>query len=310
MPLALRPLGSATSHLDAILDDMERAWREAGQPQSIRPQLEQKRDEICQGKVRGVMAFDEERPVGLAWTELPHGNYGSILLHSLRPEYRPRLAESCVRAGILDNLILELVQLRPGDEYRRAFVGLGLPEKQRQKMVFRLDHLPRSPEIPTEISLEPLSIKHAESAGKISHAAHEISGDLEGYPDFASPAACAALQERIFQGLFGEVVRPASLLAWYQGEPAGLCLVVAIPGWGYERVAWVLDMVVQPGLQSRGIGRTMLQQSLQGIAAANIPVAGLAVTSDNPSALHLYEKVGFQAVQQFYEYIGPMGKNG
>ena len=308
MPLALRPLDSAAAHLEVILDDMERAWQETGQPQSIRPQLEQKREEIRQGKVRGVMAFDEEQPVGLAWTELPHGEYGNILLHTFQPEHRLELAESCVRAGLLDNLILELVQLRPGDEYRRAFVGLGLREKLRQKMIFRLDQRPQPPEGPADLSFEPLTIEHAEIAGTISHAAHEISKDLEGYPDFTSPAACAALQKKIFQGLFGEVVRPASLLARYQNEPAGLCLVVAIPGWGYERVAWVLDLVVRPELQRRGIGRTMLQQSLQGLVAANIPVAGLAVTLDNPSAERLYEKVGFQTVQQFYEYIGPMAR--
>jgi GNAT superfamily N-acetyltransferase len=308
MSLSFRPLNTAAAHLDVILADMECAWKESGRPQSIRPQLELKKEEIRQKKVRGTMAFENGQPVGLAWTELPHGNYGSILLHTLRPEHRTTLAQVCVRSGLMNNLILELIQLRPGNEYRQAFVRMGLPEKLRQKMALPLNPVPQVPEIPPEVSFEPLGLEHSGIAGQISHAAHEVSRDLEGYPDFESPATCAALQQRILQGLFGEVVRPASLFARYLGGPAGVCLVVGIPGWGYPKVAWLLDMVVRPELHGRGLGRIMLRQCLQGVASAHIPIAGLAVTMSNRPALRLYEKTGFQPVEPFYEYIGPTGK--
>jgi ribosomal protein S18 acetylase RimI-like enzyme len=251
------------------------------------------------------MAFENGLPVGLAWTDLPHGNYGSILLHTLRPEHRAALAQVCVQQGLMNNLVLELIQLRPGNEYRQAFVSLGLPEKLRQKMALALSPVPQAPESPPEVSCEPLGLEHPEIAGQISHAAHAVSRDLAGYPDFESPATCAALLRRILQGLFGEVVRPASLFARYQGEPAGLCLVVGIPGWGYPKVAWLLDMVVRPDFHGRGLGRIMLRQCLQGIVSAHIPIAGLAVTMSNGPALRLYEKTGFQTVEPFYEYIGP-----
>jgi len=337
MPLSFRPLHTAVAQLDVILDDMERAWKETGRPQSIRPQLELKREEIRQRKVRGTMVFEGGQPAGLAWTDLPHGNYGSILLHTLGPEHRAALAQVCVQQGLMNNLVLELIQLRPGDEYRQAFVGMGLREKLRQKMALALEPGPQAPSAPehgptrtdtdspvpqapespggrgvwpSAPTFEPLGLEHSEIAGQISHAAHGVSQDLEGYPDFESPATCAALLRRILQGLFGEVVCPASLLARYQGEPAGVCLVVGIPGWGYPKVAWLLDMVVRPDFHGRGLGRIMLRQCLRGVASARIPITGLAVTMSNGPALRLYEKAGFQPVETFYEYIGPRTGEG
>ena len=312
MPLVLQPFPSSVPHLDVLLDDMERAWQESGRPESIRPHLDAKKEEIRQGKISGAIALEDGRPVGVVWTELPHGTYGSLLLHTLRPRVQAALAEESVRSGYLDNLVLELIQLQPGDEYRRVFGALGLEEKLRQKMALRLDQTPLppaappSPEAPPEVSLEPLTAEHAEISGAISYDAHEASKDLEGYADFSSPERRAALERKIFRGLFGTVIRPASLLLRYRGEPAGVCLIVGIPGWGFRQVAWVLDMAVRPELQGQGLGRLMFRECLQRITAARIPIAGLAVTLSNGHAIRLYEKIGFQPIEQFYEYVGPV----
>ncbi|MDP6354012.1 MAG: GNAT family N-acetyltransferase [Planctomycetota bacterium] len=298
------PIASSLSSIDVIFDDMELAWKEAGRPpDGFREQLENKKKELGGEESSGILMFDGERPVGAAWVDLPHGNYGSLLMHTTQPEYRAGLAQECVDRGMMSDVILELIQFRPGDEFRDAFKAAGLEEKFRQKMAYPLDPPPPAPELPSDITMEPLAVEHAEMAGRISHAAHDISKDLEGYHDFVSPESRAGLERRIFSGMFGPVITQASLFVRYRGEPAGVCLVVGIPGWGYDQVAWILDMAIRPGLQGHGIGRTMMQQSLCGMASAGIPIAGLAVTVDNGHAVRMYEKVGFHVVEQFYEYV-------
>jgi ribosomal protein S18 acetylase RimI-like enzyme len=298
------PIASSLSSLDVIFDDMELAWKEVGRPpDGFREQLDKKKEEFCGEESEGILMFDGERPVGAAWVDLPHGNYGSLLMHTTGTEYRAGLAQECVDQGLMAGVILELIQFRPGDEFRDAFKSAGLDEKFRQKMAYTLDPPPPLPKLPPDITMEPLAVEHAEMVGRISHAAHDISKDLEGYHDFVSPESRAELERRIFSGMFGSVITEASLFVRYRGEPAGTCLVVGIPGWGYDQVAWILDMAVRPGLQGHGIGRAMMQQSLYGMGSAGVPIAGLAVTVDNGHAVRMYEKVGFEVVEQFYEFV-------
>jgi ribosomal protein S18 acetylase RimI-like enzyme len=302
--MSFSPIASSLSSIDVIFDDIELAWKEAGRPpDGFREQLEKRKEELEKEGSKGILMFDGEQPIGAAWVDLPHGNYGSILMHTMQPEYRAELVRECVDQGMMADAVLELIQFRPGNEFRDAFKKAGLDEKYRQKMAYPLDPPPPKPKLPPDITMEPLAVEHAEIVGRISHAAHDISKDLEGYHDFVSPESRAELERRIFSGMFGSVITEASLFVRYRGEPAGVCLVVGIPGWGYDRVAWILDMAIRPGLQGHGIGRAMMQQSLHGMASAGVPIAGLAVTVDNGHAVRMYEKVGFQVVEQFYEYV-------
>lgn len=272
---------------------------------TIRTQLEKRKPDIHEGNLPGLMAFEKEKPVGMGWVDLPHRPYGSVLLYAARPEHRGPLAGAFADQGLLDETIIELTQFHPGEEYRQAFLRRGLVEKQRQKMGLGLEAFPDLPDLPPKVTLEPLSIEHAVIVGRISYAAHQVSKDLDGYPDFSSPEQRARLECEIFGGLFGEVIGPASLLVRLEGRPVGACLVVGLAGWGFPRVAWVLDMTIDPKYQGQGLGKQMLMHSLKGAAEDGVPVAGLAVTCDNTAARRLYEKMGFQALEQFYEYVGP-----
>lgn len=305
MSLSFQPLTSDIGHLDALFDDIERAWEKLGRPGSLRPHLKSKREDLVAGKMDGLIGLDDGQPAAVGWTDLPHGNYGTVVLHAVSPDDEVALGEGVVKAGLLNGRVLELVHFRTPDNYRHVFGKNGLKEHFRQKMAIGLAQIPPAPSLPEEVKIEQLEAEHADAAGEISHAAHATSKDLKGYPDFETPQRRADLERKIFSGLFGPVIRPASLLVRYRDEPAGSCLVVGLPGWGYDQVAWVLDMTIKPGLHGLGLGQAMLHASLRGIVEAGLPVAGLAVTKSNGHAVRLYEKTGFQVVDEFYEYVGP-----
>lgn len=306
MSLSFYPLASFIERLDVLFDDMDRAWKALGRPGSIRPHLESKREAIRRGQLCGLLGMEGGRPMAISWVDLPHGNYGTVLFHTLREQDQASVAEACVRAKLLDGRVVELAQFHPGEGYRKGLRKMGLQEHFRQKMALGLDQpLPSEPPLLPEANFEPLQAEHAEIISEISCAAHALSRDLEGYPDFATPPRRAALERAIFSGLFGQVLGRASLLLRYAGEPVGACLVVGLSGWGYERVAWVLDMTVRPDFHGKGLGRAMLIRSLRGMVEESVPIAGLAVTQTNRHAVRLYEKTGFKTVEQFYEYIWP-----
>jgi ribosomal protein S18 acetylase RimI-like enzyme len=305
MPLNFIPLSAGPDLLNPVFDDMERSWQEAGRPGSIRSQLESRKSLIQQATLRGLLALDRGQPCGMAWVDLPHGIYGSVLLHTLRPEHRTPLARAFIQSGFIDGAVVELVQFQPGEEFHQVFRALSMKEHLRQKMALELHRFSRSSPPPDGVRFHPLGMEHADLTGAISVAAHQQSRDLDGYPDFSTPQRRAALERSLFHGLYGPIIQPASRLLHYQNRPVGICLMVGLSGWGYPRVGWVLDMAVEPSFQGRGFGRALLEESLHGAVKAELPVVGLAVTLTNAAAIHLYEKVGFHVVERFHEYIGP-----
>jgi mycothiol synthase len=62
--------------------------------------------------------------------------------------------------------------------------------------------------------------------------------------------------------------------------------------WEAERAGYVDLLAVHPAHQRQGVGSILLQTAFAQIAAAGLREAQLAVASDNPRALALYERLG------------------
>jgi ribosomal protein S18 acetylase RimI-like enzyme len=62
-------------------------------------------------------------------------------------------------------------------------------------------------------------------------------------------------------------------------------------------LAFVMDVAVHPALQGRGLGRMLLAAAMEGLRDDGFLLVGLAVSAQSP-ALHLYESLGFHAVQR------------
>lgn len=57
--------------------------------------------------------------------------------------------------------------------------------------------------------------------------------------------------------------------------------------------AWVMDLAVSPKYRHQGVGRTLMESAEQYTREKGIHYLGLAVSSHNLHALHLYETLGF-----------------
>lgn len=57
--------------------------------------------------------------------------------------------------------------------------------------------------------------------------------------------------------------------------------------------AWVMDLAVLPKFRRQRIGETLMEAAEQYCKEQGIRYLGLAVSSHNLNALHLYEKLGF-----------------
>ncbi|MGI6119917.1 MAG: GNAT family N-acetyltransferase [Desulfosporosinus sp.] len=56
---------------------------------------------------------------------------------------------------------------------------------------------------------------------------------------------------------------------------------------------WIMDLAVLPEWRGKGVGRELLKAAENHSGKQGIPYLGLAVSSHNVGALHLYEQFGF-----------------
>jgi len=300
----VEPLLKHVDKLSLFFEDIVRCWDERGGGPGLREVLEQKQQEIQTQKISGIMAFKNTAPIGFSWVDLVSENYGNIVLHTFQDEECEALAESAIKEGLLKGRLLELIQFRPNDLYWKTFTRYGYRDNFRQRMGMELtEETVPSPSIPPDIGFEPMSSDHIPETCVISYEAHQISKDQEGYPDIQSVEKRIGLEKRVFSGLFGKVITPASVVMRFKGHIIGFIVNVEIQCWGYEKVPWIFDISIKPEYHGLGYGRLLLLHSLAILQEMGYPVVGLAVTLSNTHALSLYEKMGFQLVEQFYEFV-------
>ncbi len=58
------------------------------------------------------------------------------------------------------------------------------------------------------------------------------------------------------------------------------------------------SLAVDPKFRRNGIGTLLLEATIQKAEIMKIPYVGLLVDDDNPSALHLYQQIGFQFINK------------
>jgi ribosomal protein S18 acetylase RimI-like enzyme len=83
-------------------------------------------------------------------------------------------------------------------------------------------------------------------------------------------------------------------------------LIGFIAGDQRDNTAWVATVGVLPQFRNRGVGRALMETCESRFALARIR---LCVREGNFSAIHLYEKLGYQTVETWYQYYND-GANG
>ncbi len=64
-----------------------------------------------------------------------------------------------------------------------------------------------------------------------------------------------------------------------------------------------LAVAVEPGMEGRGIGSTMIRSVLDEAAGRGVPAVVLSARADNPAVL-LYERLGFEVVGEMVNRVG------
>lgn len=304
MSYSIKTLHEHFDLFEPILTDIERAWAELGNTNSLRNDFEPKFKLLETGGLRGLLLLHEEAPVGVAWFEVAEGDhYGSALFHCVDVGHRAALAQAFVETGWSKGFVFEIIQFESHFDFRDALIHFGLLEKERQRM--KMD-IPDSFNIQNGkpgITFEPLNDAPADIVGQISASAHGYRQKIEGYYDFANPENRAEMETKLRTDKYGKMVPSACRLLRLNGEPIGSITVIEMNAWGYDRIAWIMDVAIRPDMQGFGYGGDLVQRAIYGAKQAGIPAIGLGVTISNQGALKLYEKLGFVAFDYFVEFI-------
>jgi GNAT superfamily N-acetyltransferase len=94
--------------------------------------------------------------------------------------------------------------------------------------------------------------------------------------------------------------RGGFFVAYVDGAPVGCGAVRQIQGAEAE----IKRMYVAPALRSRGVGGLVLQALEAEARALGATRLVLETGERQPAAIHLYEKLGFQVIPPFGEYVG------
>jgi len=70
-------------------------------------------------------------------------------------------------------------------------------------------------------------------------------------------------------------------------------------------VGHTTQICVLPGYQGHGLGRMLMQSSVEALRAMKFRELTLTVTSENRSAVQLYEKLGFTTIRAFTAGVWP-----
>jgi ribosomal protein S18 acetylase RimI-like enzyme len=303
--ITYKPLKDSLDSLSDLIKSIEEYWKNAGYENDILPYLEDRIKDVKEGKAFGVVGFEIGNPqaVSLAWVTIPNSIYGTILLHSTKPEYQKDL--TTVIGGVLGHTICEIISFGAPDLYLDGFEQIGFRSKFRQRMGLKTEEMTNLEINIPEAKLYPLSPEQAESVGYMSCVSHLDRKDMEGYIDYSTPELCAKHKKELMLGKFGPMITGSSWYVTYKDKPAGSIMVLDIACWGYDHMGWIFDIALMPEFQGKGLGKLLIAEACKGIKAAGLPMLGLAVTYTNEKARLLYEKMGFLVYEDYYEVLGP-----
>ncbi len=251
--------------------------------------------EIADGSAHGVLLREAGRPVGLALWD-PSSPLGVIVeVAYLAPpsqrvaEFRALFRAVHEAAGPVAFAPGGLVGLSPDDE-AGLMRGLGFGRFARSEM-----------RLPPEAAARPRpddgfgrirSVRPEEDRAALSslhQRAYAGHFDQYLYQADADPRVDAELAvKELLGGRWGEFLPWASPVVEGEDGAAGAVLVVRAP---YGPL--IADVMVDPRLQGRGLGRRLMAEAIARLRERAESVIVLNVTEGNARAVALYERLGF-----------------
>jgi ribosomal protein S18 acetylase RimI-like enzyme len=300
--LELRQVDSRS--LDLLFQEESKHWREELH-WDYRSSIELIRKFIDSRALGGYVAFENGHPAGYGFYVLEDhkGLIGGLFASSQFPQAQiteKLLAEMMNALHVTPRLQRIEAQLMPfGSELNPSFLSRFFRLHARQFMLLRLSEAKLSNRpVSAGLRVEPWSDRAFESAARLIQLAYANHVDGEINDQYRSEAGGMKFLRNIvllpgcgqFMQEASFVVRPAT-----GDRLIGMVLTSTVA----ERVGHTTQLCVMPGYHGHGIGRQLMEHSIQALRRRNYDALSLTVTSVNRPAVDLYEHLGFRTIKTF-----------
>lgn len=290
--------------LDVLFQEEARHWREELHWDYL-PSIELIRKFIDSHSLSGFVALRDGRPAGYGFYVLEDhkGLIGGLFVSSEFPQAaitRELLGEMFGALHATPRLERIEAQLMPfGSELDPSFLSQYFRLHTRQFMLLRLAeaHLGAKP-LSSGLRMEPWSDRAFDSAARLIQLAYANHVDGEINDQYRSEAGgMKFLRNIVILPGCGQFLPEASFLVRPVGSDRliGMVLTSTVQ----DAVGHTTQICVMPGYQGHGIGRVLMEQSIQALRRRRYEWLSLTVTAVNSSAVELYEHLGFRTIKKF-----------
>jgi len=307
----LRQVHSKT--LDVLFQEEARHWRDELH-WDYRPSIDLIRKFIDSRSLNGFLALDNGRPAGYGFYVLEDhkGLVGGLFVsprYSQEELSRRLLTDTLTTLSGIPKLERVEAQLIPfGYQLDPVLTEYGFRLYMRQFMI-----APLAPTAGEALDIIPGLIREGPGAGLILERwdhryfepcarliqlayANHVDGEINDQYRSES-GALRFLKNIIILPGCGQFQPEASfvLRAPHANHLVGVILNSRVS----DGVGHTTQICAMPGYQGRGLGRRLMEASLQALRVRNFTTVSLTVTSGNERAVRLYEKLGFHTVKKF-----------
>jgi ribosomal protein S18 acetylase RimI-like enzyme len=290
--------------LDVLFQEEARHWREELHWDYL-PSIDLIRKFIDSRSLSGYLAMKDGRPAGYGFYVLEDhkGLIGGLFVSS-------QFAQAAITKELITEMFdalhstprLERIeaQLMPfGTELDPAFLSQYFRLHTRQFMLLRIaDAKLGTKPLSSGLRMETWSDRAFDSAARLIQLAYADHVDGEINDQYRTEAgAMKFLRNIVILPGCGQFLPEASFLVRPAGSDRliGMVLTSTVQ----EGVGHTTQICVMPGYQGHGIGRALMEQSIQALRRRHYEWLSLTVTAVNSSAVELYEHLGFRTIKKF-----------
>jgi ribosomal protein S18 acetylase RimI-like enzyme len=290
--------------LESLFQQESRRWRDELH-WDYRPSIDLIRKFIDSRALGGFVVTEAGKAAGYGFYVLEEykGLIGGLFVSSdvpQEPVTRKLISEMVAALHATPRLVRVEAQLMPfGSELDPAFLSQYFRLHTRQFMFLPLEEAQlKNRPLSAGLVLEPWSDRSFEPAARLIQLAYanHVDGDIND--QYRSEAgAMKFLRNIILLPGCGQFLPEASFLARpLSGDPpVGMVLTSTVA----EGVAHTTQVCVMPGYQGHGVGRSMMESSIQALRRRKYRALSLTVTSANSQAVELYDHLGFRTIKKF-----------
>lgn len=298
----LRQIQSRT--LEPLFHEETRHWRDELH-WDYRPSIELIRKFIDARSLGGYAATKSGCPAGYGFFVLEDhkGLIGGLFVSSNFPQEpitKTLISEMVAALHASPRLERIEAQLMPfGTELDPGFLSQYFKLYTRQFMLLEIDEARLTAKsLSSGLRLEPWTDRAFDSAARLIHLAYADHVDGEINDQYRSEAGgMKFLRNIVLLPGCGQFLPEASFLVRPAtgDRPIAMVLTSTVS----DRVGHTTQICVMPGYQGHGIGRALMESSIQALRRRHYESISLTVTSMNATAVQLYEHLGFQTVKKF-----------